>query len=96
MTFGQAINEIKAADLGFVCYEGEVTTQLHNILTGFDLNPLDNKSISFFIGPEGGLSLDEAETAKNSGLVLTGLGKRILRTETAPIFVMSAISFIFQ
>ncbi|HBL85352.1 MAG: hypothetical protein A2Y17_11630 [Clostridiales bacterium GWF2_38_85] len=101
VTFGQAISEIKTANLGFVCYEGEVTTQLHNVLTGFkstgfELNPFDKKSIAFFIGPEGGLSLDEADTAKNSGLIITGLGKRILRTETAPIFVMSAISFMFQ
>ena len=42
---------------------------------------------------EGGISDKEAEIAKKSGLPLASLGKRILRTETAPLCVISAIMF---
>ena len=46
------------------------------------------------VGPEGGFSEDEVTLAEESGLTVTGLGNRILRCETAPIFVLSAISLV--
>ena len=51
-------------------------------------------SVSVFIGPEGGIAPGEAEKAKNAGIVTVGLGKRILRTETAPIFAVSAVMLL--
>ena len=52
----------------------------------------ENK-ISIFIGPEGGFSLEEVEFLKSIGTAST-LGKRILRTETAPIAALSAIMYV--
>lgn len=49
--------------------------------------------IAIVIGPEGGFDAREAETLKNSGAITTTLGKRILRTETAPIAAISAIMY---
>ena len=49
------------------------------------------QSIAIIIGSEGGFSTKEAEFAQNNGAILTGLGKRILRTETASGFVLSCI-----
>ena len=45
----------------------------------------DKKEINVLIGPEGGFEPHEAELAAASGLVTAGLGKRILRCETAPV-----------
>lgn len=54
----------------------------------------DNLSdIAIVIGPEGGFDLSEAEALKNSGAVTATLGKRILRTETAPIAAIAAIMY---
>ena len=90
VSFDEALADIKSADKGFICYEGGGTKPLPELLSG-----LSSGSVSFFIGPEGGLSLREAELAANADIPLAGLGRRILRTETAPIFVMSAISLLF-
>jgi len=48
-------------------------------------------SCAVVVGSEGGFSISEAERARECGFSLAGLGKRILRTETAPVFVLSSI-----
>ena len=45
------------------------------------------------VGPEGGFSEKEVKMLINSGFNSVGLGPRILRTETAPLYIMSAISY---
>lgn len=56
---------------------------------------LDNmdktKNIAVFIGPEGGFEEAEVEKIKNSGFEVITLGKRILRTETAGLALLSNI-----
>ena len=50
------------------------------------------KSDSLFItGPEGGFSDQEVKLAKENGVKIVSLGKRILRAETAPLFMLSRI-----
>ena len=44
-------------------------------------------------GPEGGLEEREVEQAKNAGLQVCTLGKRILRCETAPLCALSAVMY---
>lgn len=43
------------------------------------------KTISFFIGPEGGFTDNEVKAAKDSGFIIARLGKNVLRGETAAI-----------
>ena len=50
-------------------------------------------SITVIVGSEGGFSLSEVEKAKEAGFIPVGLGKRILRTETAPLFVLSCLCY---
>ena len=52
------------------------------------------ESIGFLIGPEGGLSDSETALASERGLPLAGLGRRIMRTETASAYVLSAIDIL--
>ena len=53
-----------------------------------------NSSFSVFIGPEGGFDEDEVLYASQMGIVPVTLGKRILRTETAPLTVLSILLYI--
>jgi 16S rRNA (uracil1498-N3)-methyltransferase len=46
---------------------------------------------SVFIGPEGGFSPGEVAAAERAGLVIAGLGPRILRSETVAVAVAAAI-----
>lgn len=47
-------------------------------------------------GPEGGLTPNEVEKFQAAGAKLCGLGPRILRTETAPFYLLSAASFYYE
>ena len=44
-------------------------------------------------GPEGGLDEKEVERLLAQGFMTCSLGPRILRTETAPLYALSAISY---
>ena len=50
-------------------------------------------SVGIFIGPEGGFSEAEIELARESGIYPISLGKRILRTETAGLTILSLFMF---
>jgi 16S rRNA (uracil1498-N3)-methyltransferase len=50
-------------------------------------------SVLVVIGPEGGFAADEVERARDAGAHPISLGRRILRTETAALVVLSAILY---
>lgn len=50
-------------------------------------------SVLIVFGPEGGLTKEEVKQMEDSGFEICGLGPRILRTETAPLYALSAISY---
>ena len=92
VSFKDALLSAVENDLILFCYEGDGTESLGKVLkNAFCEKNESPKSIALFIGSEGGFSLKEAEIAKKSGAVMTGLGKRILRTETASGFVLACL-----
>jgi len=84
-----AVGEMKEADLFFVCYENEKKVGLRRMLSRENY-----QSAAFFIGPEGGISPREAELFQRAQIPTVSLGKRILRTETASLAVLSM--FLYQ
>lgn len=94
VSFKKAVEQMKGADIAFMCYEAE-DTDGGNDLKSFLQKSLTNetKSVAFFVGSEGGISEDEAEFARANGISCVSLGKRILRTETAPLCVLSCIMY---
>ncbi|MBD5423106.1 MAG: 16S rRNA (uracil(1498)-N(3))-methyltransferase [Mycoplasma sp.] len=56
-----------------------------------DQNLLFKSPIAFYVGPEGGFDENEINKAINSGLKIISLGKRILRSETSSIYLLSRI-----
>ena len=86
------------ADLCLFCYEGEETLPLKSLIHA-KLPTLSRDrppSISIVIGSEGGFSATEVHKATEKGVSLAGLGPRILRTETASCFVLSALVYEFE
>lgn len=84
LSFNQALSELKKCELGLVCYEkGGVSLQDTGLKKGMN--------VGVFIGSEGGFEEKEVELCKDSGAVVVGLGKRILRCETAPLAAISVI-----
>ncbi|HFI0508105.1 TPA: 16S rRNA (uracil(1498)-N(3))-methyltransferase [Streptococcus suis] len=68
--------------------EGE-QANLVKILSGLEIG----QSVLVIVGPEGGVSPEEVAAFEGAGAVKTGLGPRILRAETAPLYALSAISY---
>ena len=54
------------------------------------------QSVAIFIGPEGGFDPEEVSFAQNEGFEPVTLGKRILRTETAGMCVMSVLMYLLE
>lgn len=75
------------ADLKIIFYEGGGES-LKALLTQ------DVKTVAMFIGPEGGFEKDEVEAVIAAGGVNATLGKRILRTQTAPVAALSAMMML--
>lgn len=75
-------------DIVLVAYEKEHNTTLKQILK--NVPKKEKTKIAMIIGPEGGMEQEEVDCLVKQGAKVVSLGKRILRTETAPI-VMSAI-----
>ncbi|WP_347549537.1 16S rRNA (uracil(1498)-N(3))-methyltransferase [Pseudalkalibacillus hwajinpoensis] len=55
-----------------------------------------NERFMIVFGPEGGLSENEVNRLKEAGFSSCGLGPRILRTETAAMYVLAVISYHFE
>ena len=71
--------------------EGEAAALLQAV-TGLETGA----KLLFIFGPEGGLSPAEIESFEAKGSVLAGLGPRILRAETAPLYALSALSVLLE
>jgi 16S rRNA (uracil1498-N3)-methyltransferase len=82
----------KQYDKVIVAYEKEAGSKT---LTSVFTKELNN--ILLVIGPEGGFSDAEITYLKTiPNVSFVGLGKRILRSETAPLFLLSVIGYLYE
>ena len=88
LTYGEMLAAAAGADLFLFCYEGDGTVSIREVLASAAPTV---RTVALVVGSEGGFSLAEVERAKARGAVAVGLGKRILRCETAPVFALSCI-----
>jgi 16S rRNA (uracil1498-N3)-methyltransferase len=70
-------------EVNLVAYENEENVRLRDVL--------DSDRITFVVGPEGGFEKEEVSKLTDMGFVSVSLGNRILRAETATIFILSVI-----
>lgn len=59
-------------------------------------NLFNEKSISIFIGPVGGFSINEIEFLKNQESIILNLGNTIFKSDTASIISVSLLKFIIE
>lgn len=77
--------------LRLLFWEEERDVSLHDISI-----PEATREVVVLLGPEGGLSAQEAELARSQGWQTVSLGKRILRAETAALTAASIMQFLLQ
>ena len=90
VTFAEALELSEDLDILLIPYEleegiKETARVIDTIRAGH--------SVGIFIGPEGGFEEEEVELAKKAGVYPVSLGKRILRTETAGLTVLSILMY---
>ena len=93
VSFSEMLRLAGESELCLFCYEGEGTLPLGAVLKEHEALLREGCRVSVIIGSEGGFSIPESEEIRAAGMTAVGLGKRILRTETAPIFVLSCLSY---
>lgn len=92
-SFAQAVRKAGQMDVALIPYElAQDMDQTRKVLES--IRP--GSSVAVFIGPEGGFSEEEISLAKESGICPVTLGKRILRTETAGLVVLSWLMYLLE
>jgi 16S rRNA (uracil1498-N3)-methyltransferase len=79
-----------AAGVSLLPWEGERVKGIGDVLRSCS-KAETHPEVSIFIGPEGGFSDGEMESARSHGIIPVSLGRRILRAETAGL-VAAAIT----
>ncbi len=77
------LEKVELRGIGFLLWE-EAEARFERIVT-------PSEDVSVIVGPEGGITSQEAEILKKKGAVPSGLGEVILRAETAAIYAVSVI-----
>ena len=87
-------NELLSLDFKekFICSTKENKKLLKSPLSKININD----TIVYVIGPEGGFSPSEEDILIENGYTPVSLGSNVLRTETASLFIMSAINYEFE
>lgn len=98
MTMQEAVAYAKGMDAKAIPYElsrgMEATREWLAFAADTVSSAEDNAaSIAIFIGPEGGFEESEIELAKETGITPISLGRRILRTETAGLTILSILMY---
>ena len=90
LSYKECIREMASFDVVLVPYESaEGMESLQHAIS--QIKP--GIRIGIVIGPEGGFAEEEIEEAKKNGAQIVSLGKRILRTETAGLAMLSILMY---
>lgn len=93
MSFSEAMEYAAALDVKLIPYELAEGMEQTRAVIG-KIQP--GQSIGIFIGPEGGFEESEVELARAHQAEAITLGRRILRTETAGMTVLSVLMFALE
>ena len=93
MTYEQMLSDAAGLDRRFVPYEKSQGMN-HTREMFSQIKP--GQSVGILIGPEGGFEEAEIEKAEAAGFRAVTLGKRILRTETAGMTMLSILMYLLE
>ncbi|MCI8529871.1 MAG: 16S rRNA (uracil(1498)-N(3))-methyltransferase [Lachnospiraceae bacterium] len=93
VSFEQAMEKARKMDIKLIPYElAENMEKTKTIINGL----IPEQDIAVFIGPEGGFEASEITLALENGVEPITLGRRILRTETAGLTVLSWVMYALE
>lgn len=93
VSFISKIEELKdLSGVNFVCSTRKIENNLKMVLT----KTRNCDTINIVIGPEGGLSNEEEDYLNSIGYDSVTLGRRIMRVESVPLFILSIINYEYM
>lgn len=92
----QLVESFGEYDQIIVAYEEAAKVGEKAVLVQLLQQMTQGQKLLVLIGPEGGFSPNEVSHFEMLGAKICGLGPRILRAETAPLYVLSAISYQYE
>ena len=96
ISFKKLLQEVENYDVVFLADEEDAKQEVRTRFAEQLKKVYDYKSMLVIFGPEGGIAREEAQALQQLGCQCISLGPRILRAETAPFYVLSAISYEFE
>jgi 16S rRNA (uracil1498-N3)-methyltransferase len=96
LTLSALIEMSHLYDCKLIAYEEESRKGEKSILAQTLQNLQESQTLLVVFGPEGGLDSREIQLLQQNGFISCGLGPRILRTETAPLALLAAVSYHFE
>ncbi len=93
MSFKQAIERAKDMECRCIPYELAEGMEATKAFMEMIKKAPAGAEAAVFIGPEGGFAEEEVELAQQNGITPVSLGRRILRTETAGMAILSMMMY---
>ena len=87
--FANAVESVQPTDISCVLWESEEKKSISDFFKDLKLSGKIGAAVNLFVGPEGGLTVEEANLAIRFGIVPVHLGENILRAETAAVAAAS-------
>jgi 16S rRNA (uracil1498-N3)-methyltransferase len=89
-SIAEIIAEAADYDLALIAALDDSAVKIKDALKGFA-----GGKVLIAIGPEGDFTPDEIKEAKGSGFKLVSLGSRVLKSDTAGLFVLAILDYEF-
>lgn|SRR5690606_23869481 len=96
LSFRELLSYSRSYTYKIVAYEEDAKRGERSNLAKVLSKAKHGDSLFVVIGPEGGLTEKEVSTLIENDFISASFGPRILRTETAPLYVLSAVSYHFE
>ncbi|MFC0270060.1 16S rRNA (uracil(1498)-N(3))-methyltransferase [Metabacillus herbersteinensis] len=95
-SFLELLERSKSFDVKIVAYEESAKSgEKKNLAKALGMLNKGQSMLAVF-GPEGGLTEAEISKLEEHGFIICSFGPRILRTETAPLYLLSAVSYYIE
>ena len=96
LRFINGVLDLRQFDKIFIAYE-ESAKEGETAVLARELSQVKaGEKILFIFGPEGGISPEEIAAFDEKGGLKIGLGPRIMRAETAPLYALSSVSYALE
>ena len=91
-----ALNDIPAGALALMPWEEEQEVSLRAVLSTYPPTDGQSMTVVLFIGPEGGLTVEEVTLARRHNACTVTLGPRIMRAETAALAAVANVMYALE